>query len=375
MNISILRLNLNSRWEWDLITELRTMIFSFRAFIGKRITASAVCRQGKAFFYRPSMRLSPNFHSLGFIFGQKVCLSVFRMLPINRIKRGGGQGDILPVSFLSRSGAVSRSGKAGGFTLPEIMVAMLVVLFLGALVLGGYNRVVDRTEALREVNAGRNLSNAFHLYASDNGGRFMPGIDQTIFSTGVRYQDRIITGMIAERYPFRLAPYLDFTLDGNILLDSNRADIEKMNMGDYAISLLPTFGMNHYMVGGYIGTDGQARGFSTEEVILHRSQADVSILVFASAGIRGMNGNKVTEGYFRISIPINPMQGNWNTLPWKRDADPGLYGNVHARHGGEAVCVFLDGSVSMHGIEELRDMRFWSRNAVLLDDPYYMPAY
>jgi prepilin-type processing-associated H-X9-DG protein len=44
---------------------------------------------------------------------------------------------------------------------------------------------------------------------------------------------------------------------------------------------------------------------------------------------------------------------------------------VHPRHDSKAVVAFLDGSVRKMGINELRDMRLWSRNAAIADDPNY----
>jgi len=46
---------------------------------------------------------------------------------------------------------------------------------------------------------------------------------------------------------------------------------------------------------------------------------------------------------------------------------------VDGRFDGKAVCVFLDGSVRVLSIDELRDMRFWSRNAALENNPNYQP--
>jgi prepilin-type processing-associated H-X9-DG protein len=49
------------------------------------------------------------------------------------------------------------------------------------------------------------------------------------------------------------------------------------------------------------------------------------------------------------------------------------YGHVHGRYDGKAVCAFLDGSVRILSIEELRDMRLWSRKAALENNPNYQP--
>jgi prepilin-type processing-associated H-X9-DG protein len=46
---------------------------------------------------------------------------------------------------------------------------------------------------------------------------------------------------------------------------------------------------------------------------------------------------------------------------------------VDGRFDGKAVCAFLDGSVRVLSIDDLRDMRLWSKNAAINNDPNYRP--
>ena len=67
-------------------------------------------------------------------------------------------------------------------------------------------------------------------------------------------------------------------------------------------------------------------------------------------------------GSFFVRPPV------FSSIKWKTGAYDAKkasldYGNVDFRHGRKAVTAFLDGSVRLLGIEELRDMRLWSRNA------------
>jgi prepilin-type processing-associated H-X9-DG protein len=80
------------------------------------------------------------------------------------------------------------------------------------------------------------------------------------------------------------------------------------------------------------------------------------------------------DGYFTISAPYNTAtDNNWGARAnqWTSASAASDYGNVDARYGGKAVCAFLDGSVKMLSIVELKDMRLWNKNAVTQDLPEY----
>jgi prepilin-type processing-associated H-X9-DG protein len=107
------------------------------------------------------------------------------------------------------------------------------------------------------------------------------------------------------------------------------------------------------------------------------ANASGSPIVFASAAGDGSassgggsNASGRVDGYCILTPPqlTGPM---WQTTQWKKGASPASYGNVDARYNGKAVCAFLDGSVKAMGIEELRDMRLWSRGAIEKDNSKY----
>jgi prepilin-type processing-associated H-X9-DG protein len=63
--------------------------------------------------------------------------------------------------------------------------------------------------------------------------------------------------------------------------------------------------------------------------------------------------------------------GSWGGGEWTEDSDPSQFGFVHPRHGGKAIAAFLDGSTRLMTIEDLRDMRLWSRQAAQENNPKY----
>jgi len=68
------------------------------------------------------------------------------------------------------------------------------------------------------------------------------------------------------------------------------------------------------------------------------------------------------EGRFGIEPPA------YKTALWNENL------HVDPRHDGRVLCVFLDGSVRTQTVDDLRDMRFWSKNAQLNDNPNYRVA-
>jgi prepilin-type processing-associated H-X9-DG protein len=114
---------------------------------------------------------------------------------------------------------------------------------------------------------------------------------------------------------------------------------------------------NSFFVGG---TAGQ----SNSECVQSVGQADRSIIAFVSAGSSEING------YEYVRAPGEPG-GSWGGGEWTEDSDPSQFGFVHPRHGGKAIAAFLDGSTRLMTIEDLRDMRLWSRQAAQENNPKY----
>jgi prepilin-type processing-associated H-X9-DG protein len=245
----------------------------------------------------------------------------------------------------------------------------------------GYSKVVDQGKMAQEVGAARVLIAAYGQYPQDNNGRLLPAIDKSAGGKGnpVWYEPEKRNITFAEaphRYPFRLAPYFDYKLKGVILLNGAEKQIDETfgksgGMRDYGISMCPAFGLNYQFCGGYVESSGNLSYVSTKEAITMQSKADHPLIVFATAG--GSPGDDITlKGYFKIDAPIG-SDSPWSGDKWKPGSNAAEFGAVDARYNGRAVCAFLDGSVSLKSIEELRDMRLWSRRAAENNDKSYMP--
>lgn len=261
------------------------------------------------------------------------------------------------------------------------MVTAVVTILL-ALSAAIYSSASKAARASRETSSGRTLITAFLSYAADRDGTVMPAIDKSAGGSKnpVPYppENRNVTFMEApHRYPFRLAPYFGFRMKETLLINGLDKKVEQIfgkkgPMHDYGVSLCPAFGINYFFCGGYVEPSGSLDYPSQRESVTRMAQAEYPILVFASAG--GKPDEKTyLEGYFKIESPVSSASP-WSSKKWTEEANPADYGGLDARHNGKVICAFLDGSVRVLGIEELRDMRLWSRNAAMEDLTDYRPV-
>ena len=279
------------------------------------------------------------------------------------------------------SSSLSGSRSRCGFSLIELLVVIAIIGAFGGLAYAMGHSASGTARRTKEIAAGRNLATAYQVYANENGGRYMLGYDRNAQS--VALPNRTVSFMEAPvRYPWRIVPYLEYNLEGTILLNGNEEQIEEVfgdrgSLYDYGVSLRPALGMNDFFVGGIaMSRDGSLEPSQRGEVIQTLANFE-RIIVFASAGQREINihGEYSPEemvGYYRVTAPNCPIGTEWPAEGPVENIPP-LHGNVSFRHGGKAVCAFLDGSVETLGIDELRDMRLWSRNAVRSDLADYQP--
>jgi prepilin-type processing-associated H-X9-DG protein len=255
----------------------------------------------------------------------------------------------------------------GAFTLIEALVSVSIIAIMFALGSVGFTKVIKSGEKAAEMQAAKSLIAAYNSAAAENNGQFLPGYDRTVQSVSWKEGRSITGGPPPNRYPFRLAEYMNYDLDGAILTSANKKKIDKDDI--YSISCFPAFGINYYYVGGDISAAGKLS--FPKDVVLNQSKAS-GILAFATAGYGALNDKDRIGGYC-ILTPPQAFSSLWNTKKWSEESDPSQdYGGVDARYNGQAICAFLDGSVRALTIEELRDMRLWNRNAKLANNPNYM---
>lgn len=255
------------------------------------------------------------------------------------------------------------------------VIALLVGLLMPAM---GRSRAV--AHQARELVAAQQLGLAFAAYSNDYAGRVLPGYATSSMVQGrmtvLDHEGARITGPAAQRYPWRLAPTLDYDFRGlykdERVLARLRDDVENYR---YVVSLYPTLAMNVEFVGGSawngLGFNPSAiRTFGKHYITRDDEPRRPSeLLVFASA--RAMPDPLAPDvgdpgGFYRLEPPrLVAAQGwRWSDRYDPRSQVPGSNsGFVALRHAGRAVALMFDGHGACLDWEQISDMRRWADRA------------
>lgn len=284
-------------------------------------------------------------------------------------RRRGGSGGI------GRSGLTFSARRCGGaFTLIELLVTLAIVALLIGILVPSLQQARQSSRALREAAAAKNLMLAYHLYAQDNRDDVLPGYSHLV--PAVDEAGSEIGWPVSGRYPWRIAPYLNYDFAGLYadqgLLDEFRRT-SRANY-QYVVSVYPSLGLNSRFVGGHRNEFAFNDALERIWGKMYVSNADAvrqpaRLLVFASA--RGDDpfspgATPVDYGYHAIQSPYwTSAEPRW--APYVPGMDPAKHGNVDLRWRERAVCAMFDGHAEQLGAVELRDMRRWSNDATRPD--------
>ncbi|MBC2601517.1 type II secretion system protein [Puniceicoccus vermicola] len=283
----------------------------------------------------------------------------------------------------SASAANVRHAKRKGFSLVEILVVIAVIGILGGIAVAGVEKVRQSAQTSAETSAARQVIQAYLMTPIDNKGRFMMGYGdagKTLYPEG--FSPITSDAEDAKRYPLRLAPLLENNLQTLFAGRDLRYYHEVASKSPYAASLNPSFGMNSVFVGGHcdgrIYDPGYEPGrWSRDQTKMPNSfwvlrPADAyspsKLIVFTSSLYSPPADYGEPVGFYRVNPPKLPTGTSWGS--YNPDI-PASMGYVSLEHGGRTVAAHLDGHVDLLDGEQLRDMRRWSNQAAIFDDPNF----
>jgi prepilin-type N-terminal cleavage/methylation domain-containing protein/prepilin-type processing-associated H-X9-DG protein len=261
--------------------------------------------------------------------------------------------------------------RPAAFTLVELLAAIAILGFLAALIVPTANACLERARQSRKISAARHLMTAYHLAANDNRGRLLAGLEHGAVARN-ETGDVIGFAEAAKRWPHRLRPYLGDRFRDTLYVNEQSLHYDQLTsdysggMLDYMLSLSPSFGMNQKFVGG----EGRQLIVDAPVTRLIESAAPGRLVAFAASRQRGLGEN---SGNFYVNAPAYWNAGGVLSTGLDESEQDHVRGYIDFRND-RVVVAFLDGHVDVLDVERLRDMRLWSEQARLADNPDYVPA-
>lgn len=263
-----------------------------------------------------------------------------------------------------------RANRRLGFTLVELLVVIAIIVLLLAIVLTAAKYARGASTATRELSLGRQLVAAYTAYATDNRGMLMPGFySLNPALPAADEKGKVLTGQTAHRWPWRLAPYLDYQLAGLVQDPFLLEDLRYTSQFSYFVSLYPSLGLNSVFLGGDSSAAGLGYSSAYQSLYgnfyltrLSQAKRPAQLIAFGSARTNAPyepGAPPVIEGYFKIQPPRMPG-GDWSQN-WDPASPASTWGFVSMRlPKRRAAFAFLDGHVGTLDDGEVRDMRRWS---------------
>lgn len=265
----------------------------------------------------------------------------------------------------------------GGFTIVELLVVIAVIAVLAGLLLPAVQKArlaADRTD---EMSSARQLMLAWDAYAVQYKESVLPGykLGLRAFTADGDEVGEVANTIAAARYPWRLAPFLDYDFR-TLYRGINARALEGMQQQDpesyvYVVSVSPSLGLNTTWVGGdqnELGFNAPALSnfgkFYVQKLGDIRKAGDLMVFASAKGADPAEPESDPYEGFFRVRSPRLAMgqEERW-AESITSSTNPEESGHVDFRYGGNAVIACADGHVETQGAEAMRDMRRWANRA------------
>ncbi|MEM6550981.1 MAG: prepilin-type N-terminal cleavage/methylation domain-containing protein [Planctomycetota bacterium] len=274
-----------------------------------------------------------------------------------------------------------------GFTLVELLVVISILALLIGILLPVLGASRESAKCTLELSASRTLMQAVVVRSLEHDGEILRGF--TFDEPGSAPDGTQFTGVSADRYPWRLLSYLDYSLEGSVLINERAEQAAIPPKGApvnpdfnnpygiwmYGVSVNPSFGINANNVGGYSSlnpSNGNVSNESLNGLVTKIEEAvDPSrLIVFSSARGVGSATGDIVPGYYRVTAPNDSLASNrWRISEYDEDSDPADTGNVDFRCQDNAIVSHLDGSATYLDFVSMLDMTRWNNLAAELGDP------
>lgn len=275
------------------------------------------------------------------------------------------------------------------FTLIELLVCIAVIAVVIGIILPALSKGRALCKQLRESASAQQVMVAFAAYSHDSKGQVLVGYPTKKMVSGpitvVNEAGERLTGEAAQRYPWRLIPYMagDFRglyQDRKVLafLVDQKDYPDAVHSYDYVVSLFPSLGMNSAWIGGSdlsgeFGKDFKqvyGRPFITR---IDEARRPTELITFVSARSQThelLPAMGRPEGFFRVESPYftDSLGKQWESNYEPEAPLPGANsGFVSLRNMNKAVTAMFDGHAQTMNWDQLNDMRHWADQATSAD--------